>query len=403
LDLKLSEIKFTTNKLLTWLVLLGLFSSIILPNLSLGGISLYLTTLLSPVVLVLVVYLALMQSRSKVDNLVWVIFLLCIVVILSAFFSWVKGLTPVSYRDLIETVKYAQFIPYLLALSFLKSSFAKGFNFSSKFAVVFFILVGLIQVFGINFLTYIYLGSGSAHLESVISGNRLSLTGSDPNIGGAIAAFFAFVSFAFFLFQRKNVFWFAAFLLCFLLLLFTQSRTVLIAFAFSFIVFFLFYYKVSLIIKIPVLVILISLGAFIFMSLNLQYIIIGFQIALEGNNNSLNVRLENIASAYEAFKANPILGIGASKESLSSVIDSEYALIMQRYGLLGMFAFLVLIGFLLKAAFKNRNKIHSKMLLLFMMMVPFIMLTNNVFSGYQLMSIPILLYIVIKTQRKFYA
>lgn len=375
----------------------------VFPNVSVGGISLYLTTPTSVVVAVLVGYLALIKDRLKLDKLLIVILFLCVVVVLSALFSWIKGLTPVSYRDLIEVVKYAQYIPYLLAIPFLRKDFSKGFTFSSKIAVIFFITVGLLQVFNIHFLTHLYLGASSAHLYSVLSGYRITITGSDPNIGGAIAAFFAFVSLSFFLFQRKNVFWFASFVLCFLLMLFTQSRTVLVAFAFSFVVFIFFYYRLTPFLKIPLLLILVALGSFIFMGLDLQYIIIGFQIALEGNNNSLNVRLENIAFAYEALKANPLLGIGPSKENLSSIVDSEYALIMQRYGLLGIVAFLILVGLLFKTAIKNKQIIEAKMLLLFMMMVPFIMLTNNVFSGYQLMSIPVLLYMVIKNKRIFNA
>lgn len=399
----LNRSRLTVNTLLSWLVLLGLWGSIIMPSLSVGGMSLYLTTLISPVVLIFVAYFSFMQGKLPVDILVLVVLSLCIVVVFSALFSWIKGLTMISYRDLIEAVKYAQYIPYLLALPFLKNNFEKTFKLSSKLSVTFFLILGFLQVFGIHFFTYIYLGSGSEHLDSALSGHRLSLTGSDPNIGGAIAAFFAFVSLTFFLFQRKSVFWFGAFLLCFILLLFTQSRSVLVAFVFSLMTFFVFYYKVALIIKVSALMICISIGGFLFMSLDIEYIIIGFQTALEGKNQSLNVRLENIVSAYEVFKVNPIIGVGPSKESLSTIIDSEYALIMQRYGLAGMLLFTLLIGFLLKAALKNKEKLQAKILLLFMMMVPFIMLANNVFSGYQLMSIPVLLYMVSKSQRKLYA
>lgn len=392
--------KLTVNSLLGWLVLIGLLGSIVMPNVSVGGVSLYITTPMSVIVFVLVFYLTLTKAKINVDSSVFILLALCLVVVFSAVISWIKNLTPVSYRDLIEVVKYAQYIPYLMAIPFLKKDFLGSFEFFSKVAVILFLLVGFLQVFQIHILTHLYLDSQSSHLDSVLKGDRLTITGSDPNIGGAIAAFFAFMSLSFYLLRRKRIFWLFAFIICFVLLLFTQSRTVLVAFLFSFVVFFLFFYKLSLIVKIPFFIILLGTGFLIFMSLNLDYIVIGFQIVLQGESNSLNVRLENLASAYELFRSNPILGVGPSKESLTSTVDSEYALIMQRYGLIGILVFLYLIVFLFRTALDNLKFINANILLLFMMMVPFIMFTNNVFSGYQLMSIPIALYILIKVQRK---
>ena len=393
--------KVSVNNILSWCVLIGLWSSLILPNVFVGGIALFLTTPISIIVLILAAYMVYFKQSLRVDSLLLVLLMLCFVIIFSTLFSWVKNLSPISYRDLIEIVKYAQFMPYVLVIPFLKKDFIKGFQLSSKIAAVFFMLVGLLQLLNIHVLTYLYLGSSSYHLDSVLSGERITITGSDPNTAGAVAAFFAFLSLSYFLFT-KNKIWVAAFLACFTLMLLTQSRTVLVSFIFSSFVFVMFFYKLSFIIKIPLLIILLGLAVLIFKNLSLEYITIGFQTAVGGDNPSLNVRLDNLVFAFETFKVNPLLGIGPSKGSLSTVMDSEYALIMQRYGMSGILVFLLLIILLFKAAIDNILFINAKILLLFMMMTPFIMLTNNVFSGYQLMSAPVMLYMVLKVQRKEY-
>ena len=384
----------SVQRFLGWLLLFGLFSSIVLPNINIGSISLYLTTPISVAVLVLVIYLSLNARKLRIDKFLYVLLFVCSSVVISTIYSWIAGLANMNYRDLIEVIKYAQFIPYVMAIPYLSSGFVLDFRRASVFAFVLFLVVSILQVFQISFVSYLYLGSDSAHIQSALSGHRLTLTGSDPNIGGAIAAFFAILSLVYFL-NKKSFVWLALLVLCFVFLLMTQSRTALIAFVFSVLFYILFFYRLNIVFKLALVSFLISISTLIFTSLNLDYIVIGIQIALQGENNSLNVRFENLALAYEIFLSSPYLGVGPSKDSLSTIIDSEYALIIQRYGLLGVLAFLTMIVYFFKYGFKNSDYIGGKLLLLFIAMAPFVMLTNNVFSGYQLMSIPVLLYILV--------
>jgi hypothetical protein len=112
---------------------------------------------------------------------------------------------------------------------------------------------------------------------------------------------------------------------------------------------------------------------------------------LEGKSNSLNVRFENIYLAAQRFMESPIFGIGPAKSSFDTTIDSEYALIIQRYGLIGIFIFSAYIIYLVKLSLRNLSSHWGVCLFVFVLMSILVMITNNIFSGYQLMSLIILL------------
>lgn len=171
------------------LISFGLLSAVVLPSIPLGGVSVYLVTLFSPVIFVLVLLCWLKAPFAHVSSLFPLV--LGMMVCLSALVSWTAGFSSVNGRDIVEAIKYVQFLPYLLMIPFFTPKVLKIFHWAIVFCSILVLFVGFVQVSGVNYaVSYIYLGDNSSHINAVISGYRITLTGSDPNIGGVIACFF---------------------------------------------------------------------------------------------------------------------------------------------------------------------------------------------------------------------
>ena len=170
----------------------------------------------------------------------------------------------------------------------------------------------------------------------------------------------------------------------------TQSRTALIASIVSMLV-------VLLLSKISYLNKIITCSAFSFLFLSvlyfidIDYVVAGFDLLLTGDNESANIRIDNLNQGLLLFYDSPYFGYGPAKNELSSVIDSEYVLILQRYGVVGVFIFSYFILSLLYYGYKARKCSSGRILLSYTIFTLFFMTTNNAYSGYQLMSISIFL------------
>lgn len=391
-----------TEVFISVFVAFGLLSAIVLPSIPLSGLGVYFVTVVSPFVLVFM--FSVWQKKVRVHKSAIFPFSLGCMVCIASLHSWVAGYSNVNYRDFVESVKYFQFVPYLCALSVLGKSSLKVFHLAILFSSAWIAFVGFLQVSGVNHaLSYIYLGAGSAHIDSVVSGKRITLTGSDPNIGGVIACFLSIYFFSLFAVYKKHVYlmgFFVFFFFCFM----TQSRTALIAVLLGLGIYYAFIYKGFLLAKWAVIGLSFAFVVFLIFYLDLSYIYIGVQYALEGRNNSLNVRFENIFMAYERFLASPIIGMGPAKSALDTIVDSEYALILQRYGLVGVSIFFAYISYLLSLAYKNLDSHWGVSLFVFVVMSGMVMFTNNIFSGYQLMSIVVILNVacVLNQRAKMY-
>ncbi len=371
------------------LVSFGLMSSVILPSLPLGGLSVYLVTFISPVVLSMV-FLSWIKLPIAHFSVIFPV-LLGLMVFVSSLVSWATGFSDVNSRDLVESIKYVQFIPYLLFLPLLTHRSIHVFHRIILLGSLLVVIVGGVQKLGLSHaLTYLYLGSDSVHLDSALSGYRITLTGSDPNIAGVISAFFCVYYFSLYAVKKKILFFFISlvfFYFCFM----TQSRTALIALIFSLGVYYFVFYDSNIVLKFFVFIISFSLVVFLVFYLDLSYIYVGIQYALEGENNSLNVRFENLALAVQRFYSSPFFGVGPAKSSLGTIIDSEYALIIQRYGLVGVLIFIFYIIYLFRLSIRNIDSAWGVSLFVFVLMSVLVMVTNNIFSGYQLMSIVVYL------------
>lgn len=387
-----SSLSKATRFFVTFLVCFGLLSPIVLPAISFAGVNVYLVTLISPMLFLLVIFFWCRAPFFHISSMAPLA--LGVMVCLSSIFSWVLGVASVNSRDIIEAIKYVQFLPYLLTVVFLSYDSLRAFHWLVVVASFNVLVVGYVQVFQVplvaSFVSYFYLGADSSHIDAVLTGYRVTLTGSDPNVGGVIACFFFIYYFAMFFSYKKYrhaLFSVAFFYLCFE----TQSRTALLALVFATCFYYLFIYRGRIVVKIFALIWILSFIVFLVFYLDLHYIYIGIQTALEGNNNSLNVRLESIDVAIARFLEYPVLGMGPAKAVFETTIDSEYALIIQRYGILGILVFGFYLLYLFRLALRNSKSHWGVALLVFALMSLLVMVTNNIFSGYQLMSFVVIL------------
>lgn len=377
---------------LSLIVSAGLLSAVTLPMIPVGSLGLYLTTLLSPVVFVAAFILLSLDSRTHKSVLF--VMLMGAMVILSSIASWASDIAPKNNRDLVESVKYLQFVPYLLAIPFLAEDGLRVIKKSIYFASFFFLIIGLIQSIQPNGFIYgvtsWYLGDGSEHLRYLQ--RRITITGSNPNTGSVIACFFCIFFFSLYSNSRK-VFFLIASVAFFYLSFATQSRTSLIAIVISISIYYLLFHKTKSVIKILFITSGIASVVFLVFYIDLSYIYIGIEQALEGKNNSLNVRFEKLQTALQHFSNHPIAGIGPAKESQSTIIDSEYALIIQRYGIIGIIITASYILYLIKKSLNNISTPWGATLFTFTIFIVITMITNNVFAGYQLMSLVVIAHI----------
>ncbi|USA46485.1 O-antigen ligase family protein [Acinetobacter sp. C26M] len=380
-----------TTKTLQKGIVFGLLSSLVLPFFNFFGFGLYLTTIIS-IFLFLFVFL----YKIKIDKFSIIIFLICFLVFLSTLHAGAFGLSSDDYRNYIEVVKYFQFLPYLILFNSInKKGMDKVIIDFIEYSVFLYLLVFLLQLINPANIGYLisafYLGDGSSHLVGVESGQRPPITGSNPNSGAVIGSFFLFFYVTQIL-KKITPLNLAISGLLLLSIVMTQSRTTLAGLAVCIVVFVLlskgnFKFKISLVFSIPII------GFFIYTYLNLDYIKYGIQYLSEGNNDSVNVRLDTFQIAKQAFLKSPWFGTGPSKDEFGSILDSEYVLIFMRYGLLGCLVFTIFIISLLWSGFRNINRDPGLILFLYTILTLVVMLTNNAYSGYQLMSITILLII----------
>lgn len=387
--------------LLSLILCLGLLSSVTLPMIPVGSLGVYLTVLISPIMLVATFIC--FSLKPKINKSINYIALMGIMVILSAIVSWATEISPINERDIIESIKYFQFLPYLMAIPFISSIGLNTIKKSIIFASFIFLLFGFFQAISPTGIVYnistLYLGDGSEHLNYL--DRRITITGSNPNTGSVIACFFCIFYFSLYSQTRRFIFILAS--ICFFYLSFaTQSRTGLIAIIAAISCYYLLFHKTNTTIKISLILSGVSAIVFLVFYLDLSYIYIGIEQALEGKNNSLNIRLEKFETATGHFLDHPVTGIGPAKSSQSTIIDSEYALIIQRYGLFGIIATLAYIFYLFRLSITCIDSHWGATLFTFTLFIVITMLTNNVFAGYQLMSLIIISHISCIVYKKKY-
>ena len=380
------------NYYIEHLVLVGLFGALFLPSLNVG-IAINSITIVSLIIILLLPFLIFMQKIEINRFVVWYTFIL-ITMFYSINYSYIVLDVETTYRDYMEWFRYAQVLPYLLVTSLIDyDSFEKKILIYLKVSVIFVFFIAFLQITNIGNLGYLtgLIYSSAGHTEAMLSGaHRIIVTGSDPNVGALIVLFLILLTF---LSKQIKIYKIFQIVTLLIVLLSTQSRTVFFGLASSLFIYMLIFSKTNFFIKVFVVLLISYIFYQVLQFLNLEYILIGFQMALEGTNTSLNVRFENVFLAYERFLESVALGWGPAKSIHDTVIDSEYALILQRYGLVGMFFFLGYLVLIMHFSYKLYKKefntrINIPLVGFLISIVGFVvMATNTFFAGYQAVAI----------------
>ena len=389
-----------SNDILEHLVLLGLVGALCIPTVDVGmGIN-----TITPVSLLLlfISIFRFAKYRLRFDGFIVLYIGILVSILISINYGYIALNLDESYRDYMEFFRYFQFLPYLAIGALLDiDSFEKKFTRYILLASSIVIVVSFFQVTNFQNLGYFFgsLYADENHVAAMFtSSERIVVTGGNPNEGATIASFFL-VSIYFTRYSKIVKILFCSALL--FIILTTQSRTGIIGIALSFTMYFLFISNANILIKSFLGFFFVCLLIMMVNFLQLDYVIIGLESAFYGNNPSVNVRFEYIDLAIERWRESWVFGQGPAKAVFSTKVDSEYGLILQRYGSLGFLLYALFILCTFKYSFRLADigltrKFNAPLVAICFSCIGLVtMLTNNYFAGYQTGGIPILLAIVL--------
>lgn len=370
---------------LTLFILFFIFSgSIFFPTVTIGSMGVRFSDILSLCFLPLLLFGWPKIHRMSKSTIIFFLFILSTVI--SLIHSYILLDVPSIIRDFNEILRYIIlfFVLFFTSnISYTRISYVIHFFFQKTYLIFF--LFGILQRFFFSYIPtpLLRLWGGEAHVNALlISGlRRIFITGSDPNIGAVIVSLYLFYFFSEYIYGNKIRNLIKVFMMC-LLMVFTSSRTVLIGTC----CIISFYFMTSKDIKINrklIFFIIIIISSFV-IYLNTPYLSVGLSSLLEGNNNSVLVRLNNFKESIDLFVQSPILGWGPAKSIHRTVADGEYFLILRRYGLVGIIFYIILFIYGLKLSKKNKETQIGLIAFLYFRLGLFIMITNNLISGYQL-------------------
>jgi O-antigen ligase len=241
-------------------------------------------------------------------------------------------------------------------------------------------------------------------------GGRSVLTAGNPNIAAALVLYFMIYFLQRMLLTGDKILSVFKILFLLVVLLMTSSRTALVVFVVVLLASMYFHRKHNKILSFAIITFCILL-AFPLLQY-FDYLTIGFVTFTDGKNTSMLIRYQQWSDAINLFKQSPIIGWGPAKDLHTSVVDNEYFLLLRRYGVIG---FVLVINFLLSFIFvflkrkrqidllDTRTKSIAYTTILSLLMVFIIMITNNFFSGYQLMPLFVVMIAVTEGGLKIFA
>ena len=388
LDIFLILNKIGSMKIITPLVFLTLLSIFFFIPINIGGLGVRVDDIL---ILLCIPILILHAKYIVVEKYIIPILLFLFSVIVSIMYGYLVMDVPFNSGDINEFIRYCKILLFALFLGYIHVEKLSHMTFKIFYYGSFYIiLVGYLQYFDLlgigKYLSLLYTSESQIYVAIEHSIRRITVTGSGPNDGAIIVAYFILFNFFSFLFTNSKKY-LVIFLLLFTVLFFTQSRTVLIGTVFS--LAFVFFTLKGYWTKKIFLLVVISLGIVVLFPL-FSYVFIGIQLLFEGENNSILVRLENAQIAYQSFLNSPIFGYGIAKFYFVDItMDSEWLSLISRFGLFGVIASISLLCypfFLKKQIEKSSNnnlKIYYFTLLASCIMGSVVMLTNNFITGYQ--------------------
>ena len=381
-----SSSHFTEN-----FIIILIITSMFFPTLPIG-IDIRIDDLMA---LFLIPLLLMVRPNFKINRLIISYSLILFLFFVSTLFGYLYLDVPHSLRDLNEFFRVLKPFLIIIAVSYCDSEkLLKKMHSFFKYGAIFIILIGFLEFFDMlgyrKLISLIYSGHRFENLDRV----RIILMAGDPNIAAALIIYFVTYILQTMLMTKNKIR--NSFILLFLIvvLLMTSSRTLLIVFVVILFASLFHHFRNNKFFSFMVLGLCLILVLPIIQFFD--YIIIGFSTFSEGKNTSMLLRYQQWAEAFNLFLKSPIIGWGPAKEIHTTIVDSEHLLLLRRYGVLGYLAVVnfifgfIWILFRKRRKFSSINLFHKRIALtsLFSCLMIFIlMITNNFFSGYQLMPL----------------
>ncbi|MFV1882893.1 MAG: O-antigen ligase family protein [Balneola sp.] len=351
--------------------------------------------------ILLITQLKHMKFNTSSLNFIWIFFFFLFTTLLSTTYGKFFLNVPVGMRDFFELITLSKYLlVYIVVSNFTLTKKELGNVFWIILILIAFSgLFGLVQYFGIlsidEFTAPIYLSE-----RAYIVNDRLTGTFKNPNSYSVVLVLGHVIASVLLMFEKNRskkvflIFFIVFFLIC---LLFSNSRTMIAAYLFITSLLFLaaIYFrgvKVRYLLFIFGIMIIITLG--VISTLSDQFILrlkSGTDIL---GDESFGMRVIIWFLNLKLFLESPFLGWGPAKDLYTTIVDSEYILILRRYGILGFIFYLMLFLYPLYVALKSMKKRMSpESLIISIAIITFLItcLTNSILHNIQTMDFWIVL------------
>jgi hypothetical protein len=317
------------------------------------------------------------QSQMTVSRSNLSVFIIVFVFLVLTLLSLLISGNDVITRDVIELAK-----PVYLGSFFLLSYLCKwrynDFQRYIKFVLITFIFIGIWGILEAN-TSLVNSISGIIYKETR-SSLQFKAIGAfiAPYVFGSLMLMPAWYFLLAVLFQPRKVLNFLGFTICFLALVFTQSRTIILSFAATIIYFLIFAIVTKWLPKrrVVLLITYILIATFITtlvafydeIKLALGYMVRGLEVvvislqnggfdALIERQKSVGLRFAQLMFAVENQMLVPLIGVGIGKALFMP--ESFYALYLYRYGLTGIIIHVALVVFVWYRSIKLAKVLRS--------------------------------------------
>jgi len=299
-----------------------------------------------------------------------VFLLLLASIIISNLFAVIFLAGSVGVRDVMEGVTLAKYyLAITLALSLnlrqgefnvLRNTFLVGLGFILLLSWGQFLNLANVNAWLTPFFA-------QSHLDNLVNANppRVLGTFDNPNVMGIVSVMMMTLFVTWFYFRNNDrlqaVILFIMIGLTLKQTFMTISRTALLATAtvltfLSVWAFFKVYWKKRVILKIGVLFLL---TLTLFFTSPRDFVSRMNEATDLEKSTSAQGHFMRMGSAFEFIQQSPILGWGTAKDTMTTLVDNEYALVTRRYGVIGLAFYLWLFIRPVKAALRRIRFFHS--------------------------------------------
>ncbi|MBF0226410.1 MAG: hypothetical protein HQK76_13225 [Desulfobacterales bacterium] len=338
------------------LLLLILIVRIFVPPIGVGsGVNLNPDDVL---ILVLIPLIILTSKKLILDKYIGLCFIIFCLISFSTFRGYSYLSVPFHKYDIYEIIRFLKPMFLLIFINLLNpNDTLKTLDWFFEYTGWFIIFISLVEFFNPGGFGDIIekLYAMSHHYRNLLKSDffrRITVTGPDPNIGGAIIALYMGYNMARYTI-KKELKIFILFIALFASLLLTASRTIFLCVMFFIFLNLVLNRRINIRTKFMIffafaLVFLLLLPKFI-------YIVGAFENFLLFDTSMLE-RYERWSDAQALFLQAPYFGWGPANAIHTNIVDGEYVFIIRKFGAIGLASILFFMFYQATIAFFQINK-----------------------------------------------